>query len=317
MQDLDTVGQDHELDTAPETMEADTESQGSDEEPLEADSEEQDDESQDDAETEDEEGQEEEAASAGVKNQKTGNFDWKKINEKIGNAEVERAFKESQRQISRVSQENKQLREQTQILPEIQEKARQFEWFDNLVRSNPALRSQIQAVLSGGTPQSQMVQPGNGYPPGFQLPPDVNPADPIVPLLVQQHQQLQELVQQSQQAQMMRQQQQVQETFRQGLVEAKDRFKALVGRDITEPELRRVAEQMRATSHFKGSDWVPSVFVEEIQKATQRKFFASRSQKKSLPKSPQGGNASSKTAKQPSKWDAFSEAWDKEYGNRD
>jgi hypothetical protein len=290
-----------------EEAEESTELQGSSEEPEEAEVPEQ--ESQDsqdedeDAETED--GQEEKP-DAGVKNQKTGNFDWKKINEKIGNVEVERAFKESQRTISRVSQENKQFREQVSQLPSLQEKAQQFEYFDHLVRSNPDIRSYIQAKLEGRTPERE---PAQTQP---QLPPGVHPDDPLVPLLMAAQNKLSLFEQRFQQEDQRVQQSRVQDTFRQGLVEAKDRFKELVGRDITEQELRSVAQKMKQTNVLQGADWVPSIFVAEIQKATQQKFFASRKAKQNLPKTPNGVRSKSGTAKPQSIREAFDKAWDQQ-----
>lgn len=305
--EFDTEDQDQEIETVSEDTEAEesADSQGSEPEQEDAAAEEQDDESQDDEDAEDtEEGQEEKAAT-GVKNQKTGNFDWKKINEKIGNGEVERAFKESQRTISRVSQENKQYREQVANLPSLQEKAEQFEWFDHLVRSNPALRSQIQAVLSGGKPEMEQQNHAQN-----QLPPGVHPEDPLAPLLMQQMQKLSLFEQRFQQEDQSRQQHQVQERFRQGLIEAKDRFKQLVGKEITEQQLRSVAQKMQSLRINNGADLVPSLFIADIQKATQQKFFASRQQKKNLPKTPNGVRSNTKTAKPKSVREAFDDAWD-------
>lgn len=299
-QETETVGSEEE------TVEDD--SQGSDDLQVDTDDSEQDsEESQDEEDPEQTEEDQAEKQADGVKNQKTGNFDWKKINEKIGNGEVEKAFRESQRTISRVSQENKQFRDQMAELPSLKEKAEQFEWFDHLVRSNPALRSQIQAVLSGGRPEIEQQNHAQN-----QLPPGVHPEDPLAPLLMQQMQKLSLFEQRFQQEDQSRQQQQVQERFRQGLVEAKDRFKDLVGRDITEQELRSVAQKMQSLRINNGGDLVPSLFIAQIQKATQQKFFASRQQKKNLPKAPNGTRSNSKTAKPPSIREAFDKAWDEQ-----
>lgn len=305
----DQSGTDTESTEATEDTNAD--SQGSDEEQLEASTEEQDEESQDPEEEESEEDTEE--AELSTPKEKSGNFDWKKINEKIGSPEVERAFKESQRTISRYSQENSELRKQVEEVPALREEAENFRWFDQLVRKNPALRSQIQAAISGGMPANGQVQNQQQY----DLPPGVNPEDPLVPMVVQQQQLLQRLLEQSRQAEEQQQHAQLTETFRQGLIGAKDRFKQLVGRDMSEKELRSVAEKMRATNVLQGAEWVPSLFVDEIQKSAQRKFFATRKEKKNLPKSPGGVRSDSKTAKPKSVKEAFDEAWEREYGNRD
>jgi hypothetical protein len=284
-----------------------SESQGGDEEQLDTASDEQAEEPAQDEEVE--EGEEVEELEATPK-EKSGNFDWKKINERLGNTEVERAFKESQRTISRYSQENKELKEQTAQIEPLREKAELFEWFDDLVRSNPHLRSQLQAVVSGGTPSAQPVQDQ-----GFELPEEVVKGDPLVPIVMQLKRGFDELAQQSQQAKEFTKQQQVQDKFRQGLVSAKGRFKELVGRDMTEAELRSVAENMRKTNMLDGAFLVPSLFVQEITKSAERKFFASRKEKKNLPKTPSGKRT--ETSKQKSVKDAFDEAWAKEYGERD
>ncbi len=83
-----------------------------------------------------------------------------------------------------------------------------------------------------------------------------------------------------------------------------------MGRDITEQQLRSVAQKMQSLRINNGADLVPSLFIAEIQKATQQKFFASRQQKKNLPKTPNGVRSSSKTAKPKSIREAFDEAWD-------
>lgn len=301
--------------TASETPEAqDTEisdSQGSEDEQLEAESDEQALDAQDTEEEENEEGQPE---AAKTPKEKSGNFDWKKINEKLGNGEVQKAFTESQRTISRYSQENKTLKEKVtgfdQTIAPLKEKAEMYDWFDNVVRENPALRSQIQAIVAG-------TQPAAGAQSGQQmaLPPGVNPEDPLAPLVIQLQQGYQQLAQQSQQAMAQQRQNQIQNTFRQGLVEAKAAFESTVGRKPTESELKLVAERMRQTNHLKGADWVPSLFLKEIQKREVAKLHESRKQKKALPKSLNSG-APSKTSKSKSEWEAFNEAWEKEYGDR-
>ncbi len=242
----------------------------------------------------------------GVKDAKTGNFDWKKISEKIG-GEVEKAFRESQRTISRVSQENKQLREQTGNLPQLKEQAERYQYFDRLVAMNPALRAQVQAAMSG-TQQPQAAPRQE-----IQLPEGVNPNDPLAPLVMQLLQGQQRFEQQSQQSAAQQQQQRYTEDFRQGLIAAKGRFKAETGRDMSEQELRTVAENMRSMNVLKGDLLVPGLFISEIRKAEQRKFFESRKAKKQLPKTPVGGrgqqSGTAKTMQQ-----AFDEAWEKENG---
>lgn len=302
--EIENDGQD--LGTASETTEAVelNDAQGSESEQPEAEATEQALEAQDPNSEESEE--DTQAELAATPKEKSGNFDWKKINEKLGSGEVQKAFVESQRTISRYSQEVKTLKDQVQSFEQtvapLKEKSEMFEWFDNMVRENPALRSQIQAILAGKQESAGVASQA------LELPPGVNPDDPLAPIVLQQQQMLQKLVQQSQQAEHQQRQQHVQNTFRQGLVEAKAAFEKEIGRKPSEQELRMVAERMRATNHLKGADWVPSLFVNEIRKHEAAKLHASRTQKKNLPKSLGAGRPN--TSKPKSVREAFDEAWE-------
>ncbi len=204
--------------------------------------------------------------------------------------------------ISRVSQENKTLRDQAGQYAPLQEKAQQFDYFDQLVRFNPALRAQVQAAMSG------TQQPQAAPRPEAQLPEGVNPNDPLAPLVMQLLEKTQRFEQRSQQAELQQKQQRYTEDFRQGLISAKGRFKELVGREMTEPELRTVAENMRSMNVTKGDFIVPSLFIDEINKSTQRKFYESRNAKKQVPKTPTGTREKKSTPK--SEWEAYSNAWE-------
>lgn len=265
-------------------------SQGSDEEQLDAAEAEQDESQDPDADESDEEDTEE-TPELGIKDAKSGNFDWKKINAKLGNGELEKSFKESQRQISKVSQENKSLRDQVQASSGLKEKADLFDWFDGIVKSNPALRTQIQAIVAG---TQQGMETPNAVP---ALPEGVNPNDPLAPMVLKQQEMLQRLVEQSQQAERLQKQSQYKERFRQGLLGAKNSFKARTGQDMTEQQLRMVAEEMQSTGVLNGEKLVPALFLDEIEKSIRSKFFASRKEKKAIPKNPKSGGTEGKTAK--------------------
>lgn len=281
-----------------------TEIEGIDSEQPEADATEQADTAQDpNADAEGEEGQEL-VANSGLKDPKSGNYDWKKISEKIGSPELERVFKDSERKITQISQENKTLREQAGQVEAFREKASELDYFAQLLNRNPALKAQVQAAING------VQQPQAAPRKEIQLPEGVHPNDPLAPLVLKLMEGQSRFEQQSQQVEAQQRQQRDTENFRQGLIAAKGRFKAETGLEMTEQQMRTVAENMQKSGFLRGDLLVPGLFSEEIKKSIERKFHESRKVKKGLPKTPVGGrgNASSaKTMKQ-----AFDEAWEKE-----
>lgn len=305
--EVETEGQDLSTDTA--TGESDNvETQGSDSEQLDAAATEQADAQDPNAEENEEDNQEEPAATP---KEKSGNFDWKKINEKLGSDQLQRSHLEAQRTISRFSQENKTLKEQLgsfeQTSAPLREAKETLDWFNGLLEQHPDLRTQIQAKLAGKQPQAGVTNQAPALPPG------VNPEDPLAPVVLELQRGYQTLAEQSRQAQIQAQQQQIQSQFRQGLVEAKAKFEQEIGRKPSEQELKMVAERMRALNYLKGGDIVPMLFVNEIRKHEAAKLQASRAQKKNLPKSLTGGRQG--TSKPKSDREAFDEAWAKEFGD--
>lgn len=267
------------------------------EEDSESDEEEQSLEDQDNLEEEDDEPAEEKGFK--FKDAKTGNFDWQKINQRVGGPELEKSFRESQKTITKVSQENKELKGRYE---QAEGHARLFQQFDQLVQRNPEVRAAIQRALTGGQ------QPRNPQEDFLKIP-GVNPEDPLLPVLAQLKQQNDQLVNQYQSWESQQQQARATESFRQGLMSAKDRFTELVGREPTADELRKVAGQMQQTRHINGADWVPSLFLEEIREGTKQKFFESTKQKKILPKNPKTGSRTGATSGKKSLRDTFEEEW--------
>lgn len=293
---------DEGFEEAPEETDLSEEEFGEEDE-SEDEEEEQSDEDQDDSEEEDEEEEQEEKPAFKFKDSKTGNFDWSKINQRLGGPELEKSFKESQKTITRFSQENKELKGQ---LEGTGQKAQLFEQFDQLVRRHPEVQAAIQKAITGQAPRNPREEIIKAHP-------GLNPDDPVIPLLERQQQMIDQLLNQHQETIQQTQQAQRVENFRQGLLGAKGRFVELVGREPTEAELRSVAEKMRSSGHLNGQDWVPSLFVEEIRKGVKQQLEVSRKAKKSLPKSPKQGVRKANTSKSKSFKADFEEAWD-QYG---
>ncbi len=233
-------------------------------------------------EDEEEEELEERPSGFKFKDKKTGNFDWDRINKRLGGGELQKTFLESQKTITRVSQEKKGLEEKVQQyeaeVPQLQQRAQYFDQFDYLFQTDPEVQKAVVSALqrqSGGTP---------GH--GIQLPEGINPNDPLVPLLMETRQQLNYVLNQQRANEGRTREQQERDAERQGLTQARDRFSQLLGRLPTKEELGRVLKEMRTSGTRNGALLVPGLFVEEIQKNERRKLYKSRDEKRKLPKSP-------------------------------
>lgn len=279
-QDLETE------ETAEEEIESDEEESESDSEEEEAESEEEEQSEEDqDLDLDEEEEEEElgeEPSGFKFKDKKTGNFDWNRINKRLGGGELQKTFLESQKTITRVSQEKKGLEEKVQefetTVPQLQQKAQLFEQLDYFVQTDPEVQKAVVAALqrqNGGNPGQ-----------GIQLPEGVNPNDPLVPLLMETRQQLNYVLNQQRANEGQTRQQQERDAERQGLVQARDRFQSLLGRLPTKDELGLVLKEMRTSGTRNGALFVPNLFLEEIQKNERRKLYKSRDEKRKLPKSP-------------------------------
>lgn len=266
----------------------------------ESETEEQSDEDQ--VQDEEEEEELEPAAERSFKDPKTGNWDWQKITKAIGSPELEKTFRETQAHITRVSQENATYREQLAVLPQLQQRAALIDQLDQAFHTNPEFRAAATKALGFGT-QSHGEQ-------DFELPPGVNPQDPLVPLIVRQQRMLDQFAHQQRLSQQERQANETKATFLQGLRDAKAAFESHVGREPTEAELRSVAQKMQQTRHFAGQDWIPSLFVKEIQEKVRADLSASRTSKRNLPlKGRTGAKGSTGTQKSTDLRTAFEEEW--------
>lgn len=280
-------GESHE-----ESAEVESEGEEDEEEELEHSEDEE-------SEEQDEDPEEEETSSkvSAFKN-KNGNFDWKKINKAVGGDELEKSFTESQRTITRLSQEKKDLGERAQAFGQ---KAEMFDTFDQIYRSNPKVQAAVEEALNQRGSRNQGID-------FSKLPDGIDKNDPVVPMIMQLAETVQALTNQSRQEQERIQHSQYVSDFRQGLIAAKDNFVQLVGREPTEEELRAVAGKMKAMGVLDGALLVPGLFVQEIQKSATQKFYASREKKRNLSKniksSRQGGTSKPKGLKA-----AFEQAW--------
>ncbi len=245
-----------------------------------------------------------ESAKFRYKDEKTGNFDWAKMNKVLGGGDLEKSFKESQATITKFSQENKTLREHVGAVPQLQERAKIANYFDHLVNNNPEVRSAVLKALGGDPAQDQRNQTNqNGVPQG------VNPQDPLWPVLQQLQRQNQSFEQRMQREDQFRQQQQQENAFLQGLKGARERFISLVGKEPTEEQLRLVANEMKGTGHLNGSRFVADLFLEEIRNAATQKLMATRSEKKNLPRSASTTRRAPVTQKRVSREESFAEEW--------
>jgi hypothetical protein len=290
--------------------------EGLDEEGDEDSESDEDDEDKEPEDDEEEEDQEEDQDPKSFKDPKSGNFDWKKINAKLGNGELEKAFKSSQAMITKTSQENKQLRQEYQqmhgAVGELQQSHEYLNRLDEIVSNNPEAFAAIQRAINGGGRGAGGQQGQNDPFAAF------NENDPALPLLRSMAQTINQLQGRHQQEEHQRRSEHVQTTFRQGLIDAKEEFKSLVGRDATKEELRAVADKMQRTKHFEGRDFVASLFKEEVLKNARRSLIESRKAKLNLPKNPKGAKSSGRVQKDTSNGrslkETFDEEWEKHMG---
>ncbi len=270
----------------------------------------------DDSESEDEEHspeqdleQEEEEAPEPIERSrsykdKSGNWDWQKIGKAIS-PDLEKSFKEASGRITKVEQENVELRNQTAHVPALQQRVRLLDTLDEAFHTNPEFRAAATKALGLGT-----NMPGEQ---DFELPEGVNPKDPLVPLIMRQQRMLDQFANQQRMSQQERQSNEVKAVFLQGLKDAKASFLSHVGREPTEAELRSVAQKMQQTRHFAGQDWIPSLFTKEIREKIQADLSASRNGKRNLPARGRRAVAGAGTQESTNLRDAFEDAWN-EFG---
>lgn len=259
---------------------------------------------QDRAEEEEEEAPEPIDRSRTFKDAKTGNWDWQKIGKAIS-PDLEKTFKEAQGRITKVEQENVELRSQVAHVPQLQQRAQLMDYLDQAFHTNPEFRAAATKALGVGT-----NMPGEQE---FELPPGVNPNDPLIPLIMRQQRMLDQFANQQRMSQQERQSNEVKTVFLQGLKDAKASFLSHVGREPTEAELRSVAQKMQQTRHFAGQDWIPTLFVKEIQEKIRADLSASRNGKRNLPSRGRRAVAGAGTQESTSLRDAFEDAWN-EFG---
>lgn len=290
-------------------LEGEEEFEDAEESDLDEEDEEQSEDQDDVLDEEEEEGQPDDAVPAAFKDKATGNLNWKAINGKLGGAFLQKAFKESQKAVTRAFAEKKEISDQLEGLGDIEavrQQSSHFQHFDQLYRSNPKVFAAVNEALG--------LSQGTGEAENNELPPGVHPDDPVFRALKQQERVISQLVNQSRQQQTQVQQQQRQMQFRQGLESGVAEFQELAGRNPTEPEIRKIAAKMRETGHLAGDTFVMKLFRNEIQQAiqerTRREFRKQAKEKRKLPSNPKSGSRPSKTSKRPSRTEGFEEAWE-------
>lgn len=304
-------------DAADDALVAEGEEELGDEDHEEAESEdeeEQSDEDQDDLEEEEEvESEEKEVAATGFKfkDPKTGDFDFKRINQAVGGPELEKAFKEQTATITRTSQENKALRAQVEG-PDAKLRQSKAVFFDDLMARSPVVKKEVMRILNGGHPEQDPQAAG-----GFEIP-GLNPEDPVAPVLQQLYSSQQAILARLQDSDRQRSQMEQEQKFVNGLRAARARFKELTGAEASDEQMQLIAEEMNNSGLLDGAKFVPSLFLDLIQKFEARKFLEKRKIKQALPKT----GALSKRApvakgKRRSREDEFNDLWEKHMNGGD
>lgn len=315
----DSFDTDESTDEADEDISEESNSDSEESEELEEtdsdlEEEEQSDEDQDDLEEKEEESPNQSQIVSKLKDPKTGNFDWNKINKKVGSSELQKVFVESQKAITRFGQEKSAIeKEYAEYKQSSQETANNFQIFERLYDSNPKVRAAIDEAVGVKSQQSQQG------PQEFELPQGVDPNDPVIPVLRQQQQMIHQLNNHYQSQVRQQQQAAYQAQFYQGLDSAKQTFTQLVGRAPTEAEIQKVSQKMQQTRHLNGAEWVPGLFIEEIRKGAQKEKTQDhrdlKKLKRDLPKTAKKAVSPQKTVKErQTREDSFNEMWEKYYG---
>jgi hypothetical protein len=257
-----------------EEAESEEEEEQSDEDQDDHDEEEEEQEEEEEEELEEEE---EEVKGFKFKDPKTGDFDFKRINQAVGGPELEKAFKEQTATITRTSQENKALKDQL-ASPELKQAQNKAGFFDHLMATHPGIQQEVMRILHGGN-ASQGGQAGGG----FEIP-GLDPKDPVAPVLQQLGSALQNIQNQLQDGKRQTEKQERDAKFVEGLKGARARFKELTGLDATEEQTLLIAKEMEGANYMNGARFVPDLFQDLILKAERRKLLESRKVKKKLPK---------------------------------
>lgn len=266
---------------------------------------------EDQGEEEDEEGEEEEneeqpeekkAAGFKFKDPKTGNFDWKRINAVLGDDTLEKAIREQNSTITKYSQRVKEL-EGVENSPQIVESRNKAGFFDHLMNTHPVIRQEVLKVLHG----EQAGQAAGNQ----QLPPGVDPNDPLAPIVLQLSQTVQSLQNRTQEEQRRQKQMELENRFVQGLHGARAKFKELVGKDASDEQIQLVAAEMQKTGVLEGARFVADLFYTEIQDSIRQRILRENAEKrKKLGPLGSGRKSPPSKGKSKSKEADFDALWD-------
>jgi len=287
----------------------------------ESESDSEDDEQSEDEESDDESDEDEEEEPASTLKGKDGKFNWKAINAKLGKvgAELERSFSEAQKTTNSALQAKAEVEKNFgEFQQQVQVDLERFSQMDHLYTTNPEVHHAINRALGiapqGGAPN--VPQGGNL----LQMPEGVDPQDPLAQHMLKSFapvvQSLQNQVHQllnHHRSQQTRESKAAQvQQFRQGVIQAGDAFRKILGREPSDEELTTVAEKMRTSGNFNGADLIPVLFLEEIQRGARRQVQQIQKKKRDLPRSSKTGvRSGSKTSKPAGRREAFDEEWER------
>lgn len=237
---------------------------------------------------------------------KDGNFDWKRINKVLGDDTLEKAIREQNSTITKYSQRVKEL-EGIETSPKFVESRNKAGFFDHLMQTHPKIREEVLKVLHG----EQAGQQGNQ-----QLPPGVDPNDPLAPVVLQLSQTVQALQNRTREEQQRQQQQELENRFVKGLHGARAKFKELTGKDASDEQIKLVADEMQKTGVLEGARFVADLFYNEIQDSIRQRVLRENAEKrKKLGPSGTGRKTSSKATKR-SKEEEFDALWEQHVASR-
>lgn len=298
-------------DALAEEGQAELDEEGNDEEVPE--SEDDADQSEEDQDGEEEEEGEEEAEdleeepeerSFRFKNEKTGDFDFKRINKVLGGVELESYFKEQNATITRTSQELKSYKELGAAPQELKSRSSKAQFLDKMYDEDPGIRREVNRVL--GIADERGDTSGGE----IKLPDGVDPKDPLAQPLIQALKQMQSISNRLQMDDQRKHRDTQEQKFATSLNEGRARFKELTGKALSPDQEALLNQEMRESGYANSSRLIPGLFFEEIRAAEAAKHQQKRLVKKNLPRnSSKGKSPAPGKAKKRSREAVHDELW--------
>lgn len=304
-------------DALAEEGEAELGEDGDGEEPESEDEEEEQSEDQDDLDEEEEELEEEEfeeeaeEPSFKYKNEKTGDFDFKRINKVLGGGELESYIKEQNATITRSSQELKSYKELGAPPQELQARSRRAMFLDKMYEENPVIRGEVDRILGLSARDGGRASGGE-----IKLPDGVDPRDPLAQPLIQALQEVKSISNRLMNDDRAKQKDAQEQKFATALNEGQARFKELTGKALSPEQAQLLDQEMRQSGYANASRLIPGLFFEEIRAADAAKFQKQRMVKKNLPRNGSKGKSPAPgKAKRRSREEDNDRLWNEHMGN--